>query len=119
MVRPTAEGARQISRFKGLRRHLKKGSFRQDDPIGTYFIYGVLFGMSKDRMKDLGGMAGPGQNPMAWYYPAHGHHGGDFGASFSTAVASVNAAMSSSTGSGGGASGGGGGGAGGGGGGAG
>jgi len=124
LVRPTAEGARQLARWQGLRRHLKSRGFRDEDSsrvrdfLGIYIIYGVLFGLSKDSLKHLGGVGLDQARGMGWYYATTGPHGGDFGTSFSAAVSSVNSAMSSSTGAGGGASGGGGGGAGGGGGGA-
>ncbi len=86
--------------------------------MNAYFIYGVLFGLSKGRLRDLGKRVPDDGATMSWYQPAAGGHGGDFGASFSAAVSTVGSAMSSATGAGGGASGGGGGGAGGGGGGA-
>lgn len=124
LVRPTAEGGRRIARYKGLQRHLRKGKFRQEDPsrmgqfMNAYFIYGVLFGLSKGRLRDLGKRVPDDGASMSWYHPAVGSHGGDFGTSFSAAVSAVGSTMSSATGAGGGASGGGGGGAGGGGGGA-
>ncbi len=129
IVHHTSEGLIQEKQWKSLKTWLKKQGFKSAEPdsvlefIEPYFIYGVIMGMSKNQLEGLGALipANQGLHYMPWYH--HNQHegglaGGDFGASFSTAVASVNSAMSSSTGAGGGASGGGGGGAGGGGGGA-
>jgi len=129
IVHHTSEGMILEKRWKSLKTYLKKQGFQSAEPasvlefIEPYFIYGVIMGMKKSQLESLGSIipAEKGVYYMPWYHHNHSDGGfasNSFGASFSTAVASVNSAMSSSTGAGGGASGGGGGGAGGGGGGA-
>lgn len=123
MVQPNARGAREAARWKSLRAYLKRRRYEDASLQDRLFIFGVLFGLSKGAIEELGRLvtADAAVAVMPWYHPVHADHemaGVGFGGSFSTAVSTVNSAMSSSTGAGGGASGGGGGGAGGGGGGA-
>ncbi len=129
IVHHTREGRIQEKRWKGLKKYLTSSGFKSSEPSGvlnsieSYFVYGVVLGMQKKHLASLGQMI-PAERCtyfLPWYLyhrEGAGFVGESFGASFSTAVASMNSAMSSSSGAGGGASGGGGGGAGGGGGGA-
>lgn len=123
--RVSKEYADQYAQWKALKRYLRKYEFSQADStniasrLDNYLIYGLILGLSSNRIKELIGLVPTEEHAQIfpWYIYPSLYSDSDFGSSFGNAVSSMvsvaSSSLSSATGAGGGASAGAGGGAGG------
>jgi uncharacterized membrane protein len=119
----TKEGEKLARQWKALKRYLSKYFYRSEKQevllprVDDYFVYGVVFGLSKKIFKELAGLI-PADAYHA-YFPWYVYHGTGsgtftpeaFASAFSAMIAVTTSTMSTASGAGGGASVGGGGGA--------
>ncbi len=122
--RRTPEYELEATKWRGLRKYLKKYHFRDSDSrfflenIGRFLAYAVVLGLSAEVIKKMAEMIPEGQQStyVPWYAASHPHADfspAGFGEALSSLMTTATTTMSSASGSGGGASGGGGGGTGG------
>ncbi len=122
--RRTPESELEVTKWKGLRKYLKKYHFRDSgsrfflENIGRFLAYAVVLGLSAEVIKKMAELIPEGQQStyVPWYAANHPHADfspAGFGEALSSLMTAATTTVSSASGTGGGASGGGGGGTGG------
>jgi uncharacterized membrane protein len=122
--RRTPESELEATKWKGLKKYLKRYHFRDSDSrfflenIGRFLAYAVVLGLSAEVIKKMAELVPEGQQStyVPWYAASHPHADfspAGFGEALSSLMTAATTTMSSASGTGGGASGGGGGGTGG------
>lgn len=122
--RHTPESELEATKWKALKRYLKKYQFRDSgspfflDNIGRFLVYGVVLGLPKEVVKKMVEIIPQGEynSFFPWYVATHPYTDFSptgFGEALSSLMTAATSTMSSASGTGGGASGGGGGGSGG------